>query len=131
MEINWWWTSRTIACCFTLLWLSIRLWWCRLLVDEVHHYSWSLYSFYSCLFYGFPVVWGSVFYLHVCVDDGLFLFRLGLHAFNVARILYIYTIKQKQYRLRLCIQANCRSVCYWQLNISIDFLYTSTSTTYR
>jgi hypothetical protein len=66
-----------------------------LLVDEVHYYSLSWYLFDSCLFYGFPVVWGSVFYLHVCVDDGLFHFRLELRAFSVAIILYIYTIKTK------------------------------------
>jgi hypothetical protein len=50
-----------------LLWVSRWDWYCRLLVDEVHYYSLSRYLFDSCLFYGFPVVWGSVFYLHVCI----------------------------------------------------------------
>ena len=96
LEINWSLTSRTRKCCLTILLVSVRLWCCRLLVDEVHYYSLSLYSFDSCLFYGFPVVWGSVFSLYVYVDDGLFHFRLGPRAFSVVRILYIYKIKAKQ-----------------------------------
>jgi hypothetical protein len=47
------------------------------------------------LFYGVPVVCGSVFSLYVYVDDGLFHFRLGLRALSVVRILYIYKIKPK------------------------------------
>jgi hypothetical protein len=37
----------------------------------------------------------SFFYLHVCIDDGLFHFKLELRAFSVAIVLYIYTIKTK------------------------------------
>ena len=35
------------------------------------------------------------FSLYVYVDDGLFHFKLGLRAFSVVRILYIYKIKAK------------------------------------
>jgi hypothetical protein len=127
LEIKRSWTSRTRKSWLTLLWVSMRLWCCRLLVDEVHYYSLCRYLFDSCLLYGFPVFWGSVFYLHVCIDDGLFHFRLELPAFSVA---IIYNKNKHNYRSRWCIHANCRSLCYRQLNISTDFPYTLTCTTY-
>ena len=68
---------------------------------------------------------------HVCTDVGLFYFRLVLRACSVVEILYIYEIKTKNnYRSLWCIQTYCRSVSYRQLNISSEFKYTPTSTTY-
>jgi hypothetical protein len=97
------WPVELENLCLTLLWVSVRLWCCRLLVDEVHFYSLSLHSFDSCLFYGVPVVWGSAFYLYVCFDASLFNLILGLHAFRVVRILYIYKIKTKTINGRVSV----------------------------
>jgi hypothetical protein len=101
---HWWHTVFNIRYMITLIVSLYRNWYLhstinklyfRLLVDEVHYYRLSRYLVDSCLFYGFPVVWGSVVYLHVCIDDGLFHFRIELRVFSVDIILYIYTIKTK------------------------------------
>ena len=107
-------------------WVIIRMCCCMLLYHEVHHYSLSLSSFDSCLFYEVPIGWVSV-YLHVCTDVGLFYFRLGLRACSVFEILKNKWTKNKiNYRSRRCIQTNCRCVCYRHLNISPDSTYAPT-----